>query len=325
MTSDADLIRQPFPKRLSLYLAERFPLASHTTLIVFFFASGYLLAEALHAPGTPPALGWRAVGVFASLFLLFFLLRLFDEFKDYDVDVLAHPERIVSRGIVTLGELKVLIALNIATAVAINATLGLPTFLAWLAAFTFAVLMRYEFFVADWLKKDVLVYALTHQVIVPLMCLYMYVASAAPHGVGVSTLLAWHVVAAVGTALGFEIGRKVRAPEEEKDLVDTYSKYFGPGKAAGVVLFLMGLATLGSGMIVQHVTAGRTSGLTAGILHGLLALALLPSILTVAKFTKAMSPKTSKGLQLGVSVTMLADYLIIAAAVVVVHGVRLAF
>ena len=53
-----------------------------------------------------------AVGV-ATSFGLFFLLRLFDEFKDAEDDAKYRPYRAVPRGLVTFGELRGLILIFI--------------------------------------------------------------------------------------------------------------------------------------------------------------------------------------------------------------------
>jgi len=95
-------------------------------------------------------------------------------------------------------------------------------------------LMSREFFVSRWLKAHPFTYMWTHMLILPLIDLYgtacdWRVADAAPP-VGLAFLLT------VSFCNGFvvEIGRKIRAPEDEEVGVETYSALWGRPRAVAV-------------------------------------------------------------------------------------------
>ncbi|MBI6545949.1 MAG: hypothetical protein HY692_04085 [Cyanobacteria bacterium NC_groundwater_1444_Ag_S-0.65um_54_12] len=226
----APATRYPFARRWWLYQAERFPLGTHFIAIALFFACAYFGAQALATTG-PLHLGsrgWVALGV---TFLTMLLLRVCDEFKDFADDRINYPDRVVQRGIVTLSELKVLGVLIGIALIACNLTLGRESCMAYALVIGFVWLMRVEFFVGPWLKRHIFIYALTHQGIVPLLCLYLAVVALLSFKAVPQTF--WLVIlTSVGIGLCFELSRKFRAPEDELATLDTYTKSFGPRGAA---------------------------------------------------------------------------------------------
>ncbi len=309
-----DAVALPFPKRLKLYLDERFPLTTHLVVVFAFFFSNYFLAERLLHTG-PATLGPRALAGMVAVLLTFFLLRIFDEFKDYDRDVIAHPDRIVSRGIMPLAELRTMGWVVVGILAACNLFLGWQVFATYLAVITFALLMYKEFFVGEWLSKHVMLYALTHQVITPLLCLFVY-AIAAFQASG-----AWHapfwlqLAMGAGTGLGWEMSRKVRMPDDEHPQIDTYSKHFGP-----MVASMMAFAILVSGAACASY-AGLLAGFPA-YAFGLLGLGLLVATVGFVRFWLKPTSKGAKGLDNWAAVLMLLCYIAIAVGSVGSDGVR---
>src|SRR3569833_4369137 len=76
------------------YIRQRYPLGVYVLL-----SSGYVLTgwSLTHAPLTALAVTYGL----ACFMLFFFTLRLMDELKDYDKDVIAHPERPLPAGLLT--------------------------------------------------------------------------------------------------------------------------------------------------------------------------------------------------------------------------------
>ena len=226
--------RPSFAERWWMYQAERFPLGTHFPAILFFFAAAWFSAQAL--AGKPLQLGLAGGLAFVATFLTMLLLRVFDEFKDFEDDKINHPERVVQQGIVTLPELARLGAVIGAVMVAANVPLGWQAWVAFAAVIGFALLMRMEFFVPEWLKKHIMVYAITHQGIVPLLFVYLAVAAAGSlEAVFPKFWLA--IVVAVGVGLCYELSRKFQAPEDETATLPTYTKALGP-IGASIVAFL---------------------------------------------------------------------------------------
>lgn len=213
-----------------IYQRERFPLLAHGTLIAAFSFSAVSFSALLRSETLLPSA--RSVFVaFVTLFIFFFQLRIADEFKDREEDTRHRPYRPVPRGLVKLSELK---AIGIAGAVL---QLGLA---AWLHPYLLPLLaivwiylglMSKEFFVRDWLKQHPFTYMWTHMIILPLISLYatacdwIVASSGPPDGV------AWFLVLSFCNGFVFEIGRKIRAPEDEEHGVETYSSLWGPRNA----------------------------------------------------------------------------------------------
>lgn len=317
-------VEMPFIKRFKLYLDERFPLATHLVVVVAFFFSSYLFAERLLRPGESHW-GWGTVtGMITVLFALFFL-RVLDEFKDYEKDLLGHPDRIVSRGIMPLSELKVVGGVVLAVMLGLNALVGMHALLACLGVILYALLMFKEFFAAEWLNRHKIVYALTHQLITPLICLYVYVLVAVPTAGGWQAPFWLQLGMGALTGLGWEMARKIRMPEEEHDQVDSYSKLFGY-KAASVLAFaiLMAGATCAVAVGIGFTLTPGAPPLSPFAL-GLLALGVLLTQVGFARFWRQPTAKGARKLGDWAAVTMLTSYLAVALASVAGQSLRLAF
>jgi 4-hydroxybenzoate polyprenyltransferase len=229
--------------RMRLYLRERFPLAAHSVLILSFYSSNQFLAHALAAPGAPMRYDLGSLAGGLTLLCFFLHLRIFDDHKDYEEDRRHFPDRALSRGVVTLGELKVLAAAAIALELALAAWRGPAALAAVLLALGYSVLMLKEFFARDWLRRRFFLYATLHLLIVP--CLSLVVFSFAT-GRWFWEAPRWYwLYACVGffVAFNWEISRKIRAPEEEIEGVDSYTRRFGLYGAAWLVLWVRAIDT----------------------------------------------------------------------------------
>lgn len=312
-----DALTLPFSKRLKLYLDERFPLATHVVVVFAFFFSNYFLAERLLHPG-PASLGPRVIAGMLVVLLTFFLLRIFDEFKDYARDVVAHPERVVSRGIMPLSELKRMGWGVVAVLAAFNAFLGWQALAAYVFVIGFALLMFKEFFVGEWLNRHILTYAITHQGITPLLCAYVYVVALAPQGGAWHEVFWLQLLMGAGTGLGWEISRKVRMPEDEHPQIETYSKRYGPMGASAIAFLSL---SVGAG---SAVAAGLQTGFPI-FAFGLLGLGWLVAAFGFGKFWTKPTPKGAIGLDNWAAVLMLLCYIAIAVGAVADRGARFVF
>lgn len=228
-------------KRLWLYQAERFPLFK-TALLLAVFSSASISVSAHLAGRALPGIG-VFVAVWLVTVMLFLQMRACDEWKDLEDDRNFRPERPVPSGLVSLSLILSLGAaatpLAIALTLAVNPALLLLLGLVWF----WLGLMTFEFFAPRWLKERPLVYLLSHMAIMPLIDLYVTAAEwlpagSPPAGLWIFLLLSF----ANGCVL--EIGRKVWAPENERDGVETYSRLLGPGKAAFAWVALCAVAWL---------------------------------------------------------------------------------
>lgn len=315
MVTNAQTLR--FPQRLKLYLDERFPLVTHGVVVSTFVLANYFLAERLLHQG-PAQFGWSAVASLFVVLLTFFLLRIFDEFKDYHKDVVAHPDRLVSRGVMPLDELKTMgwtVTLVLASLTLLQ---GPRVFATYLFVITFAFLMFKEFFVGEWLGKHLFVYAVSHQVITPLLCLYVY-SIAAFQSTG-----AWHETFALqllmgaGTGLGWELARKIRMPEDEQPLVDTYSRDLGPFRSSALAFLILQAGALSAAAI------GLQLAFPAYAL-ALLGLGMGVATVGFVRFWLKPTAKGAKGLDDWAAVLMLLSYIAIACGAIAPRGIHFTF
>ena len=195
-----------------------------------------------------------AAGAVTAL-VCFFALRVLDEHKDADVDRRYRPELPVPRGLVTLGELRRVGGLAVAAVLAWNAIVA-PSLLGPLAAIAaWMALMTREFFVRDWLRRHAAAYLVTHMAIMPFIDFYTtgldwWLAGAAPPR-GLWLFLAVTFL----NGMVVEIGRKVRAPGDEREGVDTYTQAWGVRAAPIVWTVMLVASALTAIAALGHVSA----------------------------------------------------------------------
>lgn len=221
------------------YVKERFPVPVYLLLIGGFTLSGLCLAEG--------AFEWKGFAVsFAGFLLFFFQLRLMDELKDYDKDVVAHPDRPLPRGLLTTEEVGrtikaltlVMTGFAVLTALLVNWTTGI----AYLTVTVYLLLMYREFFVGAWLEDRPILYALSHQAIVFGVCIFAVAPWAEDLALAAPTL--WLGVLVVGSFLVYEISRKL--DPRAHPVLKTYLVVYGPMKTSLLVIGATALAAAGA-------------------------------------------------------------------------------
>jgi 4-hydroxybenzoate polyprenyltransferase len=235
-----------FFSRWWIYFEERFPLLKHG-LSVGIFTISALSFSSLIRDDIAPFWGQAFPVAFATTFLFFLQLRIADEFKDFEEDSRWRPYRPVPRGLVTLRSLAVL-GVGTGFAQAILVLLYQPRLIMLLIiVWAYFGLMSVEFFVRQWLKARPLIYMGTHMVIIPLITLYVTAFDWLRLGSSPSSGLWWFLAMTYFSFSIIEIGRKLRAPEDEEKGVETYSVLWGP---KGAVLAWLGGIAITSGFAV---------------------------------------------------------------------------
>lgn len=232
--------KRTLPVRFWIYQKERFPIQQYLPLVAAFTfsASGYSVLSRGRS-GLIDGLV-MFVGI-ATSFGLFFLLRLFDEFKDAADDAKYRPYRAVPRGLVTFGELRGLILGVIAFLFVANACVA-PWLLAPLAlSLGYLLLMGKEFFVPAWLRRHPVTYMLTHMMVMPLIDFYTSGLDWIVKGVRLPPGMFLFLALTFTNGCVIEIGRKIRVPEDEEPGVETYSALWGRFRAAAVWIVLLTL------------------------------------------------------------------------------------
>jgi 4-hydroxybenzoate polyprenyltransferase len=304
--SEAVAPRASLAARLWTYQAERFPLVSHGLLIVAFGASAVCLSSLLRG-GEAPKPYAILVGVLV-LFGFFLQLRIADEHKDKEDDATYRPERPVPRGLVALAELRG-VALAVAL-VQIALTASLDARLLWLLALVWGwmALMTKEFFAPKALKARPILYMVSHMAVMPLIDLYATACDWLPARVNPAGIFGMALVGFLGLSLAngvvLEIARKSWAPEQEREGVETYSKLWKPERAGIGVAAFMFIGLVLSAYV--HVQSG------AGIVFLIaLMLATAYAMYTAIDYAGTPTPKTSKALETGSGLFVLANYLLL--------------
>lgn len=245
-------------QRLWVYQAERFPLKKTVPLLAVFSAasvniSAVLAGRALPGPGV-------YVLAFILAMILFFQMRVADEVKDSADDARFRPERPIPRGLVSLRLIVGLglfcVPLAVAAAWAGQVLWLLALVWLWLAV------MSAEFGVPAWLKARPLLYLLSHMLIMPLIDLMLTGLEWRPAGAPAVTLWLFLALSFVNGCV-LELGRKIWAPESEREGVETYSRLWGAKRAALIWLGLVGLAfalLLGAGVATGFVAVFAVIG-----------------------------------------------------------------
>jgi len=251
-------------KNFKIYLNERFPLGKNSIFVLIFTLSGYIYTGLLYnskiinqifSKEIKVPMPWhKIVALFIIIFMFFLQLRITDEFKDYEEDLKYRAYRPVQRGVVTLKALgKIGIAtviIQIILAYIIDFKIIYFMIIVWFYMF----LMAKEFFIKEWLTKRILIYALSHVVIMIFITLVIvnatqYIVLGEAENIFKFVALQWYRhnidIALIPlftlnylNGIVLEIGRKTRRADEEEYGVQTYSKLWGKKKAA-VILSLL--------------------------------------------------------------------------------------
>lgn len=168
------------------------------------------------------------------MFLFFLLLRLFDEFKDAEDDAKYRPYRPVPRGLVSFKELNLLILISITVILAANALITPALIPIVLLILLYIGLMTKEFFVNQWLKAHPVTYMASHMVVMPLFDLYSTGLDWIILNAEASVKLILFLIISYLNGMVIEIGRKIRANDQEEHGVETYSALWGPQKAVAI-------------------------------------------------------------------------------------------
>ncbi len=306
--------RDPWLTRFRAYLAERFPLFGHGLLIVSYCSSNQFLAQVLTTPG-PVAYSHRSALIAVVMLCTFFHLRVFDEHKDYADDCRFHPDRVLQRGLVTLRDLRRLGAAALLIEWLAGWLLGPAALVAILAAQLFSVLMLKEFFVGAWLRRHFLVYAFSHMLIMPLLAQIVY-SGATGRYFWQAPPWFW-VYACVGFFVTFnwEVSRKIRAPEEEVEGLDSYTKVFGTYGAAYVVLLVRVIDTGLVALVGRHIGLG-------GWFYAALVALFAVCLLGFFQYRLRTSPRTAKRMELYAGMYIVAFDLILAVEIARLYGLQ---
>ena len=225
--------------RWSVYFKERFPLIPNLLVALGITHSARILVE--KSTGMMASSLTTLMAVTGGMLFLA-QIRLMDEYKDFEKDKIAHPDRPLPRGLFTHAEFgSWILRFNVAMVV-------LSGLLGWLvnpvSGVLFAIgtiylyLMFREFYVGDWLSKRPMLYAITHQLIIFPMGAFVY--SCYQPQVLSDPRVFWFCLMLIGAFFGFEVGRKLDPAAHP--ILKTYLVQFGQPKTVTLLLVLLGIS-----------------------------------------------------------------------------------
>ncbi len=305
----------PIGYRLGAWAQERFE-PENAVLFFVLYAAALLLGRSVVTSGPIEVRVADLVG-FIAVWSFFLMLRVFDEHKDYDLDCHNHPHRVLQSGLITLGHLKALGLLAIAAQVGASVYLdrGLGSIsTAWLAVMAWSCLMAVEFFCGEWLERRLVLYAVSHMVVMPMALVWM-----AQMGAGAAQLpmsIGWLAALSFLTGASFEVARKMKAPEDERETIDSYTKALGVAWAPLVVLSLL----VGATIVLTVVISGIFDTAMSGYWYVIIVAPLVPAAWALLRFRRAPSAAAGKLCEAMVAVVMLSGYLGLLVAIFLERG-----
>ena len=287
--------------RWLVYQKERFPVLAHGPLIAAFSASAVSFAHLLRTDDGLP-IGASFAVAFVTCLVLFFQLRVADEFKDAEEDARYRPDRPVPRGLVTLRELGWAAAAGGVLQLALTWWLEPRLIVVLAGVWLYLGLMSREFFVRRWIVARPITYMWTHMLILPLIDFYATACDWLPGGGTQPHGLFWFLAVSFCNGIVIELGRKIRAPEDEQEGVRTYSSLYGARRAVG--------GWLGA-LAVTALCAWRAAAQIGwdGPMAVILACLLVPCALVGTAFLRAPAAARAKGLETASGIWTLAMYL----------------
>ena len=217
-------------RRIGIYLNEMFPVPSFLGSILTAVAIQltYLrlfdLRAEFHAALLLPALVLTAVSL---------LIRVMDEFKDYQDDLTNFPNRPLPSGRVLPKDLIVL-GWSCVGLVLILSLSSSRLFIWACLTICFTGLMLKWFFIEERMRKSLPLAVATHHPIVLFNFVYLLLACVETNST-VTFEKAIYILPLCLIFTNWEVVRKVRAPEQETSYT-TYSKIFGPRAAISIAL-----------------------------------------------------------------------------------------
>ena len=247
-------------KNFKIYLNERFPIGKNSFFVLIFTLSGYIYTSLLYnskimylfTNGVKITIfQYKIIALFIIIFMFFFQLRITDEFKDYEEDLKYRAYRPVQRGIISLKALGKIGIATVITQIILAHVIDPEIIYFMIFVWIYMFLMAKEFFIKKWLTKRILIYALSHvvimvfitlviveatQYIVPKNIFDVFILQRYKHNIDFALIPLFALNYLNGIVL--EIGRKTRKADEEEHGVQTYSKLWGRKKAV-IILSLL--------------------------------------------------------------------------------------
>ena len=258
-----------FFKKWYTYQKERFPIATYGLYIFSIVFGTFCFAT--------ESKNWiMLIPMFVVALLQFLMVRIVDEFKDFEEDSKYRPYRPVPRGLVSLKELGILGGICAIIQIGLTAILNLKGLIYLSLVWIFFAIMSKSFFIKKLVDKHILLEVTLDEFLMPLLVLYL---STFVTTISVK-LIPFLILSYLGSWI-VEIARKVRCKEDEENGVKTYTAVFGIPKATTIVVVLEALI-----MMMQYYILGTRYIIPILALYVLIN---IPNLLFIIKENKKLA------------------------------------
>lgn len=284
-----------------LFTKERFDPPTHSIMLVLFLFAHILVINAttsIFATAKDDLL--LLVGITA----FYFKLRLYDEVKDFELDVVINPHRPLPRGLLTHQDMYAGMFVCIIVEMLCFSVQGFNSLISIIIPICYSLLMYKEFFIKEKIRPYLTTYALSHTIVTTLLSfsIFSFLSQKSFLEVMLNKTLFSFALANWMLFNLFEFGRKTFATEEERENVDTYSSLFG--RTGAVVLVL-------SQALIAHYLCFNLVGANTGfMISGFAIILLILGALSLWYVTKN-TVKSAKFFRTFSSVYIILFYLIL--------------
>ena len=258
-----------FFKKWYTYQKERFPIATYGLYIFSIVFGTFCFAT--------ESKNWiMLIPMFVVALLQFLMVRIVDEFKDFEEDSKYRPYRPVPRGLVSLKELGILGGICAIIQIGLTAILNLKGLIYLSLVWIFFAIMSKSFFIKKLVDKHILLEVTLDEFLMPLLVLYL---STFVTTISVK-LIPFLILSYLGSWI-VEIARKIRCKEDEENGVKTYTAVFGIPKTTTIVVVLEALI-----MMMQYYILGTKYIIPILALYVLIN---IPNLLFIIKENKKLA------------------------------------
>ena len=260
------------------YIKERFPLSFNIPIIfilnvTIYMAAGITENEIIFSTTVIPG--------FIAIFLVFFHLRLFDDLKDYSKDKKTY--------IMTQKQIKYLAFFAILLEIILVLFLGLITLFFYLIVLLYSILMLYEFFLSEKLTKNILLYNLTHQIIIIFIGIYVYSFYYKTYKIDKPIFFLFLILILIILSM-FELIRKIKS-KCEKDYERSYEYKIGKPRFTVYTTMLVILSGISSFIILLYTIQNQISAIIQVFVTLLILIFLTISYVKSEKITNKLIKK----------------------------------
>lgn len=257
--------------RWLIFCRERFSLPRHALLIVFYVTANALVGLSSVSLNVIPE--HKIILCAIAVLAIFLHLRIFDEIKDYKNDLIAHKGRPLARGLVSVREAKQVALSLILLELCLAFFIGRAAFVAVICTIVYSLIMYKEFFIGDWLRPKMASYALAHTIVSCWMSVFVFSAVTGLNFWEIPKVYVMFVLVNWMIFNIFEFGRKTFGKEEEKELLESYSKRLGPMRATLNVVFMASIAMWAANTFGSIFNLSLLYLVSMNLLYGLILLA----------------------------------------------------